>query len=129
MLELSPSEVSIITMVSAAVLALALTYLVSKKFKIPNPNFSLARATSTFFIIWLLWGNIVKVVDTTTANAKIGLFNYLTVNCTKSTNNTWTAQLNWDITAVGITIVVTLIGIALLSFVISRLGDISDRRR
>lgn len=128
MLELSSSQVSFIVMGLAAILAILITYSVSKKFKIPNPNFSLARATSTFFIIWLLWGDMVKTLEANTASETVGLFKYLTINHTKQ-DSSWLAQLSWDGMALGITVAVTVIGTALLSFVITRLGDISDRRR
>lgn len=128
MFEISPSQAANIVMIIAAIVALIITFFIAKTFKIPNPNFALARASSTFFIIWLLWGNIKSEGDANMATENVGVFNYLTLTHTKS-NDIWLMQFDWDLLAVLLTLGVNLIGVTLLSMVVTHLGEISDRRR
>lgn len=116
-------------MLSAAIFALSINLLITKQHKIANPIFSLARALASFISTWLLWGAVHGENNGETAITHIGLLQYLALQHTRVPEQQWLSQpvISWP--HLGMTIVLTAGAIFILSFILSRLGAISDRQR
>lgn len=129
MYSLSPGYAFFFTMLSAAIFALSINLLITKQHKIANPIFSLARALASFISTWLLWGAVHGENNGETAITHIGLLQYLALQHTRVPEQQWLSQpvISWP--HLGMTIVLTAGAIFILSFILSRLGAISDRQR
>ena len=128
MFALSPSQTLTLTLISAAILALAFALSVAKHHRIPNPIFSLARALASFAATWLIWGSLVGSGNETTATTQIGLIPYLTLEYTKPAEH-WMAQASLHWGALSLSIALTGLVLFILSFALGHLAAISDRRR
>lgn len=116
-------------MLSAAIFALSINLLLTKQHRIANPIFSLARALASFVSTWLLWGAVHGENNGETATTYIGLLEYLTLQHTRSPEQQWLSQAVISWSHLGMTLVLTAGAIFIISFILSRLGSISDRQR
>lgn len=133
MLAITPNNIFLLSLVSAAVLALLITLPIVWKWKIPNPSFSLGRALATFVALWLLWGNLsgsmnFKDAVTQEGYTQLGIFKYLTVQFTQNAGQGWLASAELELVALILTLITTLVAAFSISFILGRLAAISDRR-
>lgn len=130
MLETTPNSIYLLTLISSASLALVLTLVIAFNWKIPNPSFSLVRSLASFAAIWLLWGRISGSVNFNqgTGESQIGIFDYIVVQLTRKTEQTWFASIELNSNALLITLLSTGLVIFGISLILSRLAAISDRR-
>jgi Kef-type K+ transport system membrane component KefB len=134
MLALDPNNIYFFTLGSTAILGLLVTLPIIFKWKIQNPSFSLVRALATFAAVWLLWGKLSGDVNpeqmaTQAVYVQIGAFKYLTLQFTLDMQKNWLASAQLELTSLLLTLVVTLVAAFGISLILSKLANISDRRR
>lgn len=134
MLAITPNNIYLVSLTSAAVLSLIVTLPIVFKWKIPNASFSLIRALATFAFIWLLWGSLsgsmnFKEATDQAGYVQLGFFKYLTVQFLPTTQQSWLASAELELTSLIFTLITSLLAAFGFSFILSRLAAISDRRR
>ncbi|MFI0400585.1 MAG: hypothetical protein ACH34X_15970 [Thiolinea sp.] len=133
MLALNPNNIYFVTLGSTAILALLITLPIVSKWKIPNPSFSLVRALATFAAVWLLWAKLSGDVNLEEMAAQavyvqVGTFKYLSLQFTLDVQKNWLASAQLELTSLLLTLVATFMAALGISFILSRLAKISDRR-